>query len=88
MTVAHVHKDAHPMRRFAGRRGLWVLNHGDWDRPLHVWLYRGAYRVICRVCLTSIQSGDRLYDGGWPDRSSAMDAAAAHCRDCPKGANP
>lgn len=84
MTAAvHTHKPAHPLRAFVGRPGVYVQCHGDWIRPLNVWLYRGAWRTICRPCMTPVQSGDELYDGGWPTQAAAFDAAVAHCSGCP-----
>lgn len=81
--MAHVHKPTHPLRAFPGRRGVFVNRHGDWDRPLHVWLYRGAWRVICWPCSMPLRSGLDLYDGGWPSQGEAFNAAVAHCGECP-----
>ncbi len=80
--TVHEHKRGHQMRAFPGRRGVFVQRHGDWSRPLHVWLYRGAWRVICWPCMTPLQSGNRLYDGGWPTQRAAFGAALEHCGSC------
>lgn len=80
----HDHERGHPMRRFAGRPGVYVQRHGDWDRPLHVWLYRGAWRILCFPCMVSIQSGDPMWDNGWPTQTEAFDVAYAHCAGCPQ----
>jgi len=84
--TVHDHKSAYPMRRFVGRRGVFVHCHGTWDRPLHAWLYRGTWRVICRPCMTPIQSDDAMYGYGWPTQAAAFDAAVAHCGACPSTA--
>lgn len=81
-TAVHEHKPGHQLRAFPGRPGVYVNRHGDWDRPLHVWLYRGAWRVICWPCMTPLQSGLGLYDGGWPTQQAAFAAAVAHCGGC------
>ncbi len=78
----HNHDRGYPMRRFAGLPGVWVQRHRDWDRPLHVWLYRGAWRIICWPCMTSLRSADDMYADGWPTQQAAMDAAHAHCARC------
>jgi hypothetical protein len=78
----HDHSRGYPMRAFPGKPGVFVQRHGDWDRPMHVWLYRDAWRILCWPCMTSIRSGDELYDHGWPSQSAAFDAALAHCRAC------
>jgi hypothetical protein len=79
----HVHSLARPLRRFAGRRGVWVHHH-DWCRPLVVWRYRGAWRVVCWACWpTAIRSDDPTYGGGgWPTQQAAFAAALAHCAEC------
>lgn len=83
MTITvHGHERGYQVRAFVGRPGVWVQRHGEWCRPLHVWLYRGAWRVICWPCMASIDSGDSLYGGGWPAQVAALDAAAEHCRTC------
>lgn len=84
MTITtHDHSRGYPMRSFTGRPGVFVQRFGRWDRPLRVWRYRGAWRVICLPCMTPIQSGDDLYGGGWPTQAAAFDAAITHCRCCP-----
>jgi hypothetical protein len=83
MTVAaHDHRRGYPLRRLPDRPGVYVQVHGDWDRPLHVWLYRGAWRAICRPCMDSIRSDDETYNYGWPTQAAAFDAAVRHCGDC------
>lgn len=82
--VAHDHSRGYGMRAFAGRSGVWVQVHGEWCRPLNVWLYRGAWRIHCYRCMTPIRSDSELYDGGYPTQSEAFDVALAHCRDCPE----
>lgn len=78
----HDHSRGYRMRAFVGKPGLWIQRHGDWDRPMHVWLYRGAWRILCFPCMTSIRSDDEVYDHGWPSQSVAFDAALAHCAGC------
>lgn len=78
----HSHQRGYPMRRFVGQPGVWVQRLRDWNRPVHVWLHKGAYRVICWPCMTPLQSGDDMYDNGWPSREAAMDVAHAHCASC------
>lgn len=78
----HNHKRGHPLRAFVDRPGVWVQRHGDWNRPLHVWLYRGAWRVICWPCATPLRSGDDLYDDGYRTQAAAFDAAVTHCAAC------
>lgn len=83
ITTAHRHhEDVHPMRIVLGRPGVYVYNHGDWDRPMHVWLYRGAWRAVCRPCVMPITSDDTLTGYGWRTMVAAYDAAVAHCRNC------
>lgn len=81
----HDHTRGYPMRAFVGRPGVWVQRHGDWDRPLNVWLYRDAWRVLCFPCMTPIRSGSDLYDGGYRTQGEAFAAAVAHCRECEAG---
>lgn len=71
-----------PVRRFVGSPGVWIRVHGEWCRPLHVWLYRGAWRVACRLCWPNgaLWSGDDLWGGGWATQAEAFDAAHAHGR--------
>lgn len=80
--TAHDHNGGYPMRAFPGRPGVWVQRHGDWCRPLSVWLYRGAWRVLCFSCMVSIRSDNDLYGRGWPSLGEAFDAAVAHCGGC------
>ncbi len=80
--LRHDHCRGYQMRAFAGRRGVWVQRHGDWDRPLHVWWYRDAWRVICFPCMTTLRTWDELFDGGYRSQGEAFDAALAHCRGC------
>ncbi len=81
-TTVHDHSRGYTVRAFAGRTGLWVQRHGTWCRPVNVWLYRGAWRAVCFPCMTSLRSGDDLYDRGWRTQGDAMDAAYRHCGDC------
>lgn len=86
MTAAvHEHRRGHQMRAFVGRPGVFIQRHGDWRRPLHVWLYRGAWRVICWPCMTPLQSGSEVYDDGWGTQHAALTAAHEHCRGCAVG---
>lgn len=78
----HDHIRGYRLQAFVGETGAWVKRHGDWHRPIHVWLYRGAWRIICWPCMTALQSGDDLHDGGWRTQAAAMDAAYAHCWMC------
>lgn len=80
--TVHDHERGYRMRAFAGRTGMYVQRHGNWDRPLRVWLYRGAWRVICLPCMTSVGSGDELYVNGWPTQQAAFTAALEHCGTC------
>lgn len=83
-TLAHDHSRGHALRAFPSRPGVWVKWCGDWHRPLHVWLYRGAWWVNCHVCMGSVRSDNALYAaGGWPTQAAAVVAALAHCADCP-----
>jgi hypothetical protein len=79
----HNHKAGRPARVIVGRPGVWVWFHQEWCRPLHVWLYRGAWRVVCRRCMTGLASELELYGNGWPTIGDAFDAALAHCAACP-----
>lgn len=82
----HDHTHGYPTRAFVGTPGIWVQRHGQWCRPLHVWLYRGAWRVVCFVCMTALHAGyGGLYGGGYQSLPAAMNAALAHCRKCPHG---
>ncbi len=83
-TTIHDHKPGYRPRAFVGVPGLWVQRHGDWCRPLHVWLYQGAWRAICFLCMTSLRAEDDLYDGGYRTQAAAFDAALAHCGQCPE----
>lgn len=78
----HDHRRGYPVRAFPNRHGVWVQVHGQWGRPLHVWLYRGAWRAVCWSCMTALRFGDDLYDGGWRTQAAAFGMALAHCRDC------
>lgn len=80
--ATHDHSRGYQLRAFVGLPGVWVRVHGDWQRPIHVWLYRGAWRVLCWPCLTPLRTGDELHDGGYGSQSEAFDAAVAHCRGC------
>lgn len=80
--TTHVHKDSHPLRRFVFRPGVFVQSHGTWERPIRVWLYRGAWRATCMPCLTGISSDDPEYGYGWPTQQAAFAAAMAHCGGC------
>ncbi len=82
MTLTHDHKRGHQCRAIVGKPGVWVQRHGNWCRPMNVWLYRGAWRCICFPCMTAIKSDDEVWDFGWPTLGAAMDAARQHCRDC------
>ena len=73
----------HRIRRFANRTGWWVHYYSEWVRPLHVWLHRGAWRVICRACVEQVRSADDMWDDGWPTQETAIEAALAHCATCP-----
>ncbi len=84
MTITHDHSRGHQYRAIVGKPGIWVTRHGDLCRPLNVWLYRGAWRIICFPCMTAIKSDHELWDFGWPTQDDAMDAAQGHCRDCAK----
>jgi hypothetical protein len=78
------HNHGAPLRRFAGHTGVYLRAYGEWCRPLRVWLYRGAWRVVCRACHPAvINSGNLLYDGGWPTLKAAFAAAVEHCAACP-----
>lgn len=86
--MGHDHSKGRPLRAFAGKPGIWVNQHG-WCRPLHVWRYRGAWRVTCWHCWPQhINSSnllyDVLYDGGWPTLTAAFAAAVEHCAECPE----
>jgi hypothetical protein len=81
--VTHDHRDGYPIRAFVGMPGIWVQRHGQWDRPLNVWLYRGAWRVLCFICMAPVSTKDALYGYGYRSQAEAFDAALAHCRDCP-----
>lgn len=70
------------LRQIAGRRGWWVRVHGEWSRPLNVWRYRGAWRVICYPCMYPLASDDPTFDYGWPTMEAAFDAAHRHCATC------
>ncbi len=85
-TTTHDHERGHRLRALVGVPGVWVQRHGDWQCPLHVWLYRGAWRALCFVCMTSLSTDDDLYGGGYRTQSAAFDAAHDHCRSCPDGA--
>jgi hypothetical protein len=81
------HHHGAPVRRFPGRAGVYLRAYGEWVRPLRVWSYRGAWRVVCRACKPAlIGSGDVLHDDGWPTREAAFAAAADHCKACPTDA--
>lgn len=82
-SLLHDHSRGYRLRAFVGETGTWVQRHGEWQRPMHVWLYRGAWRIICWPCMTSLRSDDALYDGGWRTLTAAFDVAWDHCRTCP-----
>jgi hypothetical protein len=81
--MGHDHKNGRPVRGIAGRPGVWVWFHDEWCRPLRIWVYRGAWRVVCRRCMAGLSSDDERYDDGWPTWQAALDAAHAHCAACP-----
>ena len=81
-TKPHDHKGAYQIRAFVGMPGLWVNRYGEWCRPVHVWLYRGAWRAACFPCARALPSDNPLFDYGYPTQAAAFDAAHDHCRAC------
>lgn len=81
--VDHVHCGGE-VRVLPGRTGVWIGHHLlSWLRPLRplrVFWYLGAWRVVCRVCVTSVTDEGRA---GHLTQEAAYAVARTHCARCP-----
>lgn len=69
------------LHAFIGIPGVWVLRFGRWRRPLRVWMYLGAWRVLCHAC-GDILRGPGDFEGyrGFESQQEAFAAVEEHCR--------